>query len=233
MKGRLFGHLKISSPLFFLVSAVAERTSICSLRRVRAYASCLDALQYGQTRIHQATKGRTAPSEGQRRWPLTVTLPLTRQRRVSGSVSAGSSQQASGDGPTRIHQAATGHAAARAIGGTAQLAQRYSIGGHPIEYRWHRNTVSSLPRRQLPPGRTDKRKTTGRTKLLEDGHHRRYRRGRRTLWDNAGRMEQPSNTAASGLHDHAITGVRAYASFRCTGLGADNHTSEAREIRRE
>ena len=45
-------------------------------------------------------------------------------------------------------------------------------------HSWHYDTLSSP---QLPPGRTNQRRTTGWAELLEDGHHRCYCQSRRTF----------------------------------------------------
>ena len=54
--------------------------------------------------------------------------------------------------------------------------------------------------------------TACRRELLEDGHRRRFRRGRRTFRGTTGRTEQRADlsrgyTAPSGRHDHATTGA--------------------------
>ena len=49
--------------------------------------------------------------------------------------------------------------------------------------------------------------TAGRRELLEHGHRRCFRRGRRTFRGTTGRTEQRAEyTAASGRHDHATFG---------------------------
>ncbi len=62
--------------------------------------------------------------------------------------------------------------------------------------------------------------TTGRTELLEHGHRRRIRRGRKTLQGlRAGRSSgwtKPAYAAARGRHDHATFRERADASVRRT-----------------